>query len=137
MAASFSTTFNVGGSNYVVNECSYNLTQPTDIRGRASAGARSGLITITVTGSDYQTLVEWAINPFKAYTGTITYLDMYKSTFKTVKFEQGYCVSYEEEFTPHSGGFASYTFHLGITAAKMHLNGTLHDNMWMDWKFGE
>lgn len=134
MAASFATDLKLGKITYLVNQCHYTLSQPTDTRGRAAAGVRSGLIQITITGDDYQTLAEWGVNPLRALNGTLVYKDDIGATFKTVRFEQGYCVSYEEEFTPHTGLTPSYTFHLGVTAAKMFLNETLHDNMWMDWK---
>ena len=139
MAASFAIDLIIKEKTFVVTECHYSLGQPTDVRGRAIAGTRSGIISLSITGADYQILSEWGINPTKAYDGEILYKDTTNKNalFKTISFVQGYCVQYDEEFTPHSGVVATYQFHLGVTAAKMYLNGVLHDNMWSDWKFGE
>lgn len=134
MAASYSAEFVVSGKVFTVLTCEYSLSQPTDSRGRASAGVRSGLIRISIVGTDYGVLTEWAINPKKSMSGNFIFRDLMGGTFKTLSFEKGYCVSYREIFTPHDGVAAAYTFDLGITAAKMYMNGVLHDNQWLDWQ---
>ena len=134
MAAAFSAELIVSSKTFTVLTCEYSLSQPTDPRGRPSAGVRSGLIRISIVGTDYAVLTEWAVNPDKYLDGTIYFRDLIGGTLKTLRFEKGYCVSYREIFTPHEGTTAAYTFDIGITAAKMHLNGTLHDNQWLDWK---
>ncbi|WP_288427508.1 type VI secretion system tube protein TssD [uncultured Spirosoma sp.] len=133
MAASFAADLLISGKTFTVLTCEYTLSQPTDPRGRPSAGVRSGLLRISLVGSDYAVLTEWAINPRKALNGQITFRNMGGQTLKTLSFEKGYCVSYREIFTPHEGVTAAYTFDIGITAAKVLLNGTLHDNQWLDW----
>lgn len=133
MAASFSADLLVSGKTFTVLTCEYTLSQPTDPRGRPSAGVRSGLLRITIVGTDYAVLTEWAINPRKALDGWLTFYDTKGATLKTLSFEKGYCVSYREIFTPHEGAMAAYTFDIGITASKINLNGTLHDNQWLDW----
>lgn len=134
MAASYSADFIVSTKTFTVLTCEYTLSQPTDPRGRASAGVRSGLIRISLVGTDYAVLTEWAIDPRKAHDGVVLFRDAKGGTLKTLKFDKGYCVSYREIFTPHEGVTSAYTFDIGITAAKIHLNGTLHDNQWLDWK---
>ncbi|RIV25433.1 hypothetical protein DYU11_09040 [Fibrisoma montanum] len=134
MAASFSADFVVSNKTFTVLTCEYTLSQPTDPRGRASAGVRSGLIRISIVGTDYAVLTEWAIDPKKYLDGVVYFRDLIGGTLKTIKFEKGYCVSYREIFTPHEGVTAAYTFDIGITAAKVYLNGTLHDNQWLDWQ---
>lgn len=134
MAASFSADFIVANKTFTVLTCEYSLSQPTDPRGRPSAGVRSGLIRISIVGTDYTVLTEWAINPDKYHEGYVYFRNDIGGTLKTLRFEKGYCVSYREIFTPHEGVTAAYTFDIGITAAKIHLNGTLHDNQWLDWK---
>ncbi len=134
MAASFSADLLVSGKTFTVLTCEYSLSQPTDPRGRPSAGVRSGLLRISIVGTDYAVLTEWAINPKKALDGKVSFHDDKGGTLKTLSFEKGYCVSYREIFTPHEGVTAAYTFDIGITAAKILLNGTLHDNQWLDWQ---
>lgn len=134
MAASFSSDFIVGGKTFTVLTCDYSLSQPTDPRGRPSAGVRGGLIRVTLTGNDYAVLTNWAVDPFKALDGEIRFRNMDGGTMKVVKFKQTYCVSYREIFTPHDGVTAAYSFDLGLTAAKLFIGVTMHDNQWLDWK---
>ncbi|MCX6216955.1 type VI secretion system tube protein TssD [Spirosoma sp.] len=139
MAASFSAEFILpdAGASFRVLTCDYQLSQMTDQRGRPTAGVRSGLLRIAIMGANYQSLTHWAIDPFKAHDGSIVFKDLVGKTFKTITFTQGYCVSYREIFTPHDGEAVVYRFDLGITAAQVTLLGdTLHDNQWLDWKFG-
>lgn len=134
MAASFSSDLLVSGKTFTVLTCEYTLSQPTDPRGRPSAGVRSSLLRISLVGADYAVLTEWAINPRKVLNGKIIFRDTKGATLKTLSFEKAYCVSYREIFTPHDGTTAAYTFDIGITAAKILLNGTLHDSQWLDWQ---
>jgi len=134
VATSFSARLFVGGQSFRVLTCEYSLSQPTDPRGRASAGVRSGLLRISLLGSDYAMLTEWAVNPRKALDGEVAFYNDIGGTYKTLSFEKGYCVSYREMFSPHDGASASYMFDIGITAAKIDLNGTSHDNQWIDWQ---
>lgn len=136
MAASFAADFYVAGKipPYRVLTCEYHLTQPVDPKGRPSAGVRSGLIRVSLVGNDYATLTDWAIRPDLAYNGRIIFKDLTSQIMKVLTFEQCYCVSYREIFTPHHGIDSAYTFDLGLTAAKMELNGMLHDNQWLDWR---
>lgn len=137
MAASFFAEFNVADASYTVLTCDYQLSQPTDPRGRPTAGVRSGLLRISLMGANYQVLTHWAINPFKAHDGEIVFKDAVGKVFKTLKFKQGYCVSYREIFTPNEGEAVAYSFDLGITASNVTLLADAwHDSQWLDWKFG-
>ena len=134
MAASYSADFIVSNKTFTVLTCEYTLSQPTDPRGRASAGVRSGLIRVSLVGTDYAVLTEWAINPKKYLDGEVFFRDDKGARLKALIFKKGYCVSYREIFTPHEGVTAAYTFDIGITAPIIFLNGTLHDNQWLDWQ---
>ncbi|MBO0933312.1 type VI secretion system tube protein TssD [Fibrella aquatilis] len=133
MAAGISAKMTVGGTDYLLNTCTYQFYQPTDHLGRAKAGVRSGLIEITILGNNHDTLTTWAINPFKMFDGDITHLDNDKKTMKTVSFKKAYCVSYRETLIPNSAGIA-YQFELGISAAMITYNGVEHDNQWSHLK---
>lgn len=137
MAASFYAELIVSGTSFKILTCDYQMSQPTDPRGRPTAGVRSGLLRVSLMGANYQVLTHWAINPFKAHDGEIAFKDQSGKLFKSLKFTQGYCVSYREYFTPFNGEAVAYSFDLGITAATITLLGdALHDNQWLDWKFG-
>lgn len=137
MPASFVAEFRVADASYTILTCDYQMSQPTDPRGRPTAGVRSGLLRVSLMGANYQVLTHWAINPFKAHDGEIVFKDRSGKTLKTLTFKQGYCVSYREIFMPFDGEAVAYSFDLGITAAKITLLGdALHDSQWLDWKFG-
>lgn len=137
MAASFYAEFVVSGTPFKILTCDYQMSQPTDPKGRPIAGVRSGLLRVSLRGENYQLLTHWAISPFKSHDGEIVFRDDDGKIFKTLKFTQGYCVSYREYFTPYEGEAVAYSFDLGITAATMTILGdTFQDNQWLDWKFG-
>ena len=134
MAASFSAELHVSNSVFKVLTCRYHLNQPTDPKGRPLAGVRSVQVRITLTGNNYQALTSWAVDPFKALNGYIRFINSTGGTLKVLAFEQCYCVSYQESFVPQDGVDSAYKFDLGLTAAKLYLDATLHDNQWLDWK---
>ena len=134
MAASFSAELHVGNSIFTVLTCHYQLKQPTDPKGRPLAGVRSALIRVTLTGNNYQVLTSWAVDSFKALDGHIAFKNITGGTLKVLAFKQCYCVSYQESFVPQNGIDSAYKFDLGLTAAQVYLDTTLHDNQWLDWK---
>lgn len=119
----------------IVQTCTYHFKQPIDHKGRPSAGVRSALIKLTLLGEDRGALTQWAIDPLKAVSGKIVYLDLDGSTFRTVTFQDAYLVRYYEVFTPGST-VSAYRFDIGLTARRMAIDDTEHDNMWLDWKPG-
>ncbi|MEZ0611147.1 type VI secretion system tube protein TssD [Fibrella sp. WM1] len=137
MAASFESTFHIPGMDpMVLMHCHYQFNQPDDVRGRPNAGVRSGLIRVTLLGTDNGTLASWGVDPLKALSGKIVFKDSEGGTLKTLQFYDTYCVEYREVFVSGSTT-AAYTFDLGLTARRINLNNAEHDNMWLDWKPGQ
>jgi hypothetical protein len=136
MAASFASTFHVPGMPAMtLMTCHYHFYQPDDVKGRPSAGVRSGLIRVTLLGTDDGTLASWGIDPLKAINGHIVFKDMDGGTLKTLYFYDTYCVEYRETFVSGAAN-AAYTFELGLTARRINLNNADHDSQWSDWKPG-
>jgi Hemolysin coregulated protein Hcp (TssD) len=128
--ASFTAFLNVGGGSFPILTCDYSLSQPVDPKGRPTAGVTSNQINVLVVGNDYEVLTDWAADSHKKLNGSIKFINREGATFKIVSFEDAYCVSYREVFTPYGGVTSSYSFNLGITSSKMHIGGVPHDNMW-------
>lgn len=137
MAASFAAELNVTalGPAITLHTCNVSFKQDTNKKGRPAAGVRSGLIELEFLGRDRATLTQWAIDPLMELTGEIRFIDSYGGTLQTLKFEDAYCVNYEEVFMI-GGSDAAYTFKMGLTARKIFLGGSYHDSMWADWKMG-
>jgi hypothetical protein len=136
MAASFASTFHIPGMDpMTLMTCHYHFNQPDDVKGRPKAGVRSGLIKVTLLGSDNGTLASWGIDPEKAVDGHIVFKDMNGGTLKTLYFKETYCVEYREQFVSGATN-AAYSFELALTARRMNLNNADHDNQWLDWKPG-
>lgn len=137
MAASFASEFHLTGCPVLtIMHCHYRLFQPTDPKGRPQAGVRSGLIQLTLLGDDNGTLTNWAADPMKAASGRIVFKDSLGGTLRTLSFEDTYCVDYDEHHLPGSSD-AAYTMRLGLSARRISLDDTRHDNLWLDWKPGQ
>jgi hypothetical protein len=128
------------GKTYGVITCEYVLSQKTEENGKPAGLVRSGLIQLVVPGSDEETLPQWAADSNKQMDGTLTFYIFDEDTvFKEIRFEGGYCVSYREYFLPLGNqvasirpptGLTSYCTEVGISAAKITVDGMTHDNGW-------
>ena len=133
--ASFKAILDIGGEKFDVLTCEYSLHQATNINGEADASVRSGFIRIAVTPiHEHQILSDWAKDTKGKKEGKVTFynIDNEFQTFRTLKFENAYCVSYREVFTPYSGVTGAFQIDINITAGIMHINTRKHDNLWTE-----
>ena len=133
--ASFSAELSLDGKSFPVLTASYGLYQATDERGKPSSGVRTHLIQLRLTGSDDETLPDWAVDPQKRLDGKVTFLRIDEaSTFKELSFEQAYCVHYAEQVAPADMADqllpGSYLIDIGISPAIVKIGNTKHDNQW-------
>ena len=136
MASSFESVFHLSGMDpMTLMHCDYRFNQSEDVKGRPNAGVRSGLIQVTLLGTDNGALASWGIDPVKALGGKIVFKDPEGGTLKTLQFYDAYCVYYHEAFVSGSAS-AAYSFDLGITARRITLDGQEHDSQWLDWNVG-
>lgn len=127
--SSFKATFKVDGKSFDVVSSSYSFTQNTDERGRPASDVRKGLIKVTVVASDDDKLIGWMIDPYKKTNGSITFEKIDQaSTLKELKFEDGYCVSYEEDFDAVNAQAMTDTF--TISARKLTVGSATHEDKW-------
>ena len=115
-----------------VMSVSFSLHQETDVEGRPSAITRGGQIHVTIKSlNDGNTeLYEWACDPYVAKAGTFEYEKRDGTNMKTLKFEDGYLVEFQETYdsTDASAQFEIIT----ISAKKIDIGGVFHENSWAD-----
>lgn len=139
MASAFKSEFSVSGLSSALELKNSNLTfsQSIDRRGRADSGVRSGLLRVSVLGSDEGVLANWAADPTSAKSGYMVYRDPNGGTLQRIEFKDAYCVTYHEVFQVGSENTdSSYIIHLGLTSRQLIVDGNVHDNLWLDWNMG-
>ncbi|MER3498849.1 MAG: hypothetical protein C4308_09570 [Chitinophagaceae bacterium] len=128
-SSSFSATFNVNGKKYEVLSCNYSFGQATDEKNRPASGVHGGNISITVVATDDTDLIGWMIDPYKKQDGSIVFHQIDQaSTFKEVKFKDGYCVSYSEKFD--STASKPMTASFSISAREISVGDATHSVNW-------
>jgi hypothetical protein len=127
---SFQAILKVGGKEIELLTCNYSFGQTTNERGMPSSDVFAGGISMTFEATDDDTsLLEWMVDPRKVLDGSIVFKRINdESTFKEVKFEKAYCISFSESFT--SSGGAHSTISISITAKKITVGNVTHDSRW-------
>ncbi len=128
-----------GVADTEVQKCFYELRRSIDQKGRPSSITQGGVITVEIVSSETDgTLAEWMMNSYKEADGEISFLDVQKSTLKTVAFQKARCVGYSERFDktpdPSYPERPAMTLTLTISAEKITISDSEHDNNWDDKK---
>lgn len=126
---SFHAKLKVGGKEYNVLNCNYQLNQETDPTGRPSSITRGGKIKLTVESTADTTLSDWMFNNFERKDGSIVFLKRdTDATSKELKFEEGYLVNYMENFD--STGKNPMVESITISARVIGIGNGEHINEW-------
>ncbi|AXO79607.1 phage tail protein [Olleya aquimaris] len=126
----FKAKLKVGGQEYNVLNCSYELHQETDATGRPSSVTRGGKIKLTVESTADVSLSDWMFNNFERRDGSIVYLKRdSESTSKELKFTEGYMVKYRETFDSTGRNPMAETF--VISAKGIGIGNGEHLNEWV------
>ncbi|RYY13935.1 MAG: hypothetical protein EOO36_15065, partial [Cytophagaceae bacterium] len=121
--ASFSAELMVAGHTYLVRLATYEFTQAADLRGRASAKVRHGLLHLTLDVPPDDVLLDWAAQWHKSLPGEVVFFASDQRTVReAVGWEAGQCVGYTEEFAAGDAGAGAYVCQLTITTTGL----TLH-----------
>lgn len=129
--ASFRCILTLDGQDFPVVNCSYEFSQATSERGRASAKVRSGLLTLHLDVPDGDQLLAWATDPLKKLNGYLIFQETNRPVARErLSFEDGFCVSYEEIFVSGTDTAGAYRCVLQISAAKLMLGTFEKDNAW-------
>lgn len=96
---SFKAKLKVGGKEYNILSCNYNLHQETDATGRPSSITRGGKIYVSVESTADTSLSDWMFNNFERKDGSIVFFKRdVEAASKELKFTEGYMVKYRETF---------------------------------------
>lgn len=127
---SFKAKLKVGGNEYNVLSCSYELHQETDATGRPSSITRGGKIKLTVESTADTSLSDWMFNNFERRDGSITFLKRdTDATAKELKFTEGYMVKYLENFDATGKNPMAESF--VISARSIAMGNGEHVNEWV------
>lgn len=127
--SSFKATLKVDGKSFDVVACTYSFTQNTDERGRPASDVRKNHMKITIVASDDDKVLGWMIDPYKKTNGSVTFEKIDQaSTLKEIKFEDAYCVAYEEDFDAVNAQAMTDTFE--ISARKITVGSATHEDKW-------
>ncbi len=127
---SFKAILKVGGNEYNVLNCSYELHQETDATGRPSSVTRGGKIKLTVESTADTSLSDWMFNNFERRDGSIVYLKRdTEATSKELKFTEAYMVRYREGFDATGDNPMAESF--VISAKTIGIGNGEHVNEWV------
>ena len=127
---SFKAYLNLDGKDYRVLKCDYEFTQKVDAIGKPSSINYGGRIDLTVESTDSDVLPTWMLDNFERKAGTITYKKVDNDAkLKEIKFEDGYCVKYKENFDAYNEETMTETF--TISARKITIGNAIHENEWV------
>ncbi len=96
----------VAGKKYGIVECKYRFFQETDSTGKPSTRPRGGKITFIMPSLSDENVFfyKWMFSKTQVYSGLfkfVVYSQQNKRSFKTVNFENAYCVELEDYFNDH------------------------------------
>lgn len=127
--SSFKATLKVNGKEFDVLNVAYLFNQKTDEKGRPASDVRKGNITISIVGSEDDSLLGWMIDPYKKTNGSIVFEKIDQaSTLKELKFEDAYCVGFTEAFGANNNEPLTVT--LNISARKVTVGSATHEDKW-------
>ena len=127
---SFKAILKVGGNEYNVLNCAYELNQETDATGRPSSVTRGGKINLVVESTADTSLSDWMFNNFERRDGSIVFLKRdTEATSKELKFTEAYMVSYREAFDSTGDNPMAEAF--VISAKSIGVGNGEHMNEWV------
>ncbi len=127
---SFKSKLKVGGREYNVLSCKYELHQETDATGRPSSITRGGKIYLSVESTADTSLSDWMFNNFERRDGSIVFLKRdTEATSKELFFTEGYMVKYNENFDSTGKNPMAEAF--VISARVIKLGNGEHVNEWV------
>ena len=113
-------------------ECTYAFSQATSERGRVTAKVRSGLLVLHLDVPAGDQLLDWANDPHKKLSGTVIFHQPDQPVAgETLRFEDGFCVAYEENFQAGAAPEGAYRCTLHVSAARLLMGAVTKDNMWV------
>lgn len=131
--SSFRSLLQLAGQEFALANCTYAFNQGVSERGRVTAKVRSGLLVLHLDVPAGDELLDWANNPQKKLGGTIVFhrADQPLAS-EALRFEEGFCVAYEENFQSGATPEGAYRCTLHISAARLSMGSVTKDNNWTE-----
>jgi hypothetical protein len=130
--ASFEAQLHLDGESefYVLRSCSYSFSQQITAGGMPGSEVYGGTIHFEWEDDAKEsdtTLIEWAIKANSKKTGTVKFMHLEEEdqTYREVKFEEGYCVQFTENFAGRGQGLIC---NFSIAAPKMEIGDIPYEN---------
>jgi hypothetical protein len=118
------------GNTYLLNSVSIEIEQVADQFGRPSTVAKGGKIEIELFSVEDDVIFDWMVHTKKTLNGSI---NLYEADFETkvkeIKFEDAYCIEFNERFDEASGD--NLVTKCKISAEKLSIGNIDLDNQWL------
>jgi hypothetical protein len=118
------------GNTYLLNSVSIDIEQVVDEFGRPSTVAKGGKIEIELFSVEDDVIFDWMVHTKKTLNGSI---NLYEADFETklkeIKFEDAYCIEFNERFDEASEDSLITKFI--ISAEKLSIGNIDLDNQWL------
>jgi hypothetical protein len=118
------------GNTYLLNSVTIEIEQIADQFGRPSTAAKGGKIEIELFSVEDDVIFDWMVHTKKTLNGSI---NLYEADFETklkeIKFEDGYCIEFNEHFEEASDN--SLVTRFKISAEKLSIGNIDLDNQWL------
>jgi len=129
--SSFRGLLQLANQEFVLAECTYAFDQAVSERGRVTAKVRSGLLVLRLDVPASDMLLDWANDPAKKLSGIVIFHRPDEPLAgETLRFEDGFCVAYEETFQAGAAPEGAYRCTLHISAASLAMGTITKDNNW-------
>lgn len=93
----FKATLTIGGKEFDVQKCNYELRRDVDSKGRPSSDIYGGVIDVTLESTEDTSIIEAMVNQFKPGSGNIVFnRGDEESKMKELIWENGYIISFKE-----------------------------------------
>ena len=93
----FRSTLNLGGKEFDVLDCNYELKRDVDSKGRPSSNIYGGVIFVEIESTEDTSILEQMVNQFNPISGSIIFKKgNEESKMKELSWENGYIISFAE-----------------------------------------
>ena len=125
----FQAKMNIGGTEYRVLHCSFELHRDVDGIGLVASKVKGGQINLEIEATDDHSTWDWMVDEFATKDGKVTFMKS-DSNAKLIELEwkKGYVVQFSQSFD--SLGDNPMTVHFTVSAHEISLGGTKHTNPW-------
>lgn len=94
----FRATLTLGGKEFDVLDCKYNLKRDVDSKGRPSSNIYGGQIRIHVESTEDTSILEQMTNQFKPISGSVVFKKGdEEAKMKELTWENGYIIEFDED----------------------------------------